>query len=142
MTRLTYQGHRNGSVFSCITQHATADWPEFLNAWLATREPSLGTHLIGVADPDGNAMAKIRGFWLTHDGQWDPSNRRMPYLVLPAAQALAILRVRAPSISSERIVELYGEGYGSPQFEALRTLLTALDVADPGTLANDTLVMS
>jgi hypothetical protein len=134
--KLTYQGHRNGSVFSCIEQDTSADWPNFLNAWLATLDPSLGTHLVGVTDPDGNAMAKIRGFWLTRDDRWDPSNRRMPFLVLPAARALAVLRERAPSITSQRIIELYGEGYGSPRFEDLRALLTAFDVADPAALDN------
>ena len=134
--KLTYKEHGIGSVFSCITRDAESDWPDFLNAWLGTRAPSLGTHLVGVTNPDGDAMAKIRGFWLTHDGRWDPSNRRMPYLVLPAARALAILRHRAPSISSERIVELYGEGYGSPRFEDLRALLTAFGVVDPGALDN------
>ncbi len=103
--KLTYQVRHNGSVFSCITQDAQSpDWPDFLDAWLYSEQPALGTQLIGVPDPDGEAMAKIRGFWLTHDGRWDPSNRRMPFLVLPSAKALNILRARAPSISSERIV--------------------------------------
>lgn len=134
--QLTYQGDRPGSVFSCVEQDASSTmWPEFLDAWLVSRSPALGTQLIGVATPDGTAMARIRGFWLTFDGRWDPSNSRMPSLVLPAARALALLRARA--FSSELIIELYGEGYGSPRFEDLRALLTAFRAEDPNCLPVD-----
>lgn len=79
--KLAYRGRHTGSIFSCVASDAESDWPSGIDAWLATRTPTLGTYLVGVYSPDGAAMAKIRGFWLTRDGQWDPSNQRMPYLV-------------------------------------------------------------
>ncbi len=134
--RLIYQDRHEGSVFSCVEQEARSTlWPEVLDVWLLSSAPDpLGNLLMSVAGNDGTAMARIRGFWLSFDGRWDPSNDRMPSLVLPAARALALLRVRAPSISARTIIELYGEGYGDPCFEVLRALLTTFQVSDPRAL--------
>lgn len=123
--RLVYNPHfvltGTISVFSCVVQHASEEWPDCIPAHLES-QPALGTQLVAVTSNErGSAMARIRGAWLvTDDGLWDPSNRRMPWLVLAAARALAILISKG--VTTEEIERAYSTA-DQDHYAALKAIL-------------------